>query len=233
MHRTPKLLAVFLAAASLAAAQDAAPAPDAPPARDAPAIVLAAKPDESAPVPAPERDPGTRSVSPGVAQALADGMPRYHPPTPVPTQTPEQILAQAESDKPKNAIPRLPAYVVRESRPPVFRNREILTDAGMVGLTFRNHPGLAIGNLFGLNEGVARQMFYDDERLTSIDDLSDTAHAMAQGGDRAESQFILKETNDTFMRIPDTTWGGPGGGGGFSAAGDLTGNGGLSGGGGK
>ena len=37
-------------------------------------------------------------------------------------------------------------------------------------------------------------MFYDDERLTNIDDLTDTAHAMAQGGDKAEAQYILKET---------------------------------------
>ncbi|HEY5079041.1 MAG TPA: hypothetical protein VII43_04315 [Opitutaceae bacterium] len=234
-NRAPKLLLAFLAAASLAAAQDAAPAPapDAPPTRDAPAIVLAAKPGDSAPVPVPDRDPGARSVSPGVAQALADGMPRYHPPTPVPTQTAEQVQAQIEADKPKNAIPRLPAYIVRESRPPVFRNRELLTDAGIVGLTFRRHPGLAIGNIFGLNEGVAKQMFYDDERLDSMEDLADTAHAMAQGGDRAEAQYILQESKNTFMRIPDTTWGGPGGGGGFSATGDFTGNGGPSGGGGK
>jgi hypothetical protein len=137
----------------------------------------------------------------------------------VPTMTPEQVEAQIEADKPKNAIPRLPAYVVRDSRPPVFRNSELLTQEGIVGLTFRRHRGLAIGNIFGLNEGVAREMFYDDERLTSMDDLADTAHAMAQGGDKAEAQYILKESNDTFMRIPDTTWGGPGGGGGFSGGG--------------
>ena len=183
-HRVPALFLAFAAAAAVAAAQDAAPAPaaDAPPARDAPAIVLAPKAATSAPVPVPDHDAGTRSVSAGVAQALADGMPRYSPPTPAPTQTPEQVQAQAEADKPKNAIPRLPAYVVRDSRPPVFSNRELLTKEGQVALTFRNHPGLAIGNLFGLNEGVARQMFYDDERLSSMADLADTAHAMAQGG---------------------------------------------------
>jgi hypothetical protein len=217
--RTPTLLLAFLASGALAAAQDAAPAGPAQeaPARDAPAIVLAAKP--AAPAPTPSRDSNSRSVSPDVAQALADGMPRYHPPTPVPTQTPEQVAAQAEADKPKNAIPRLPAYVVRDSRPPVFRNSEILTEAGQVRLTFRRHPGLAIGNIFGLNEGVAQQMFYDDERLTSIADLADTAHAMDEGGDRSESQFILQETKDTFMRTPDMSWGGPGGGGGFSGGG--------------
>jgi hypothetical protein len=221
LHRTPKVLLAFLAAAAVAAAQDAVPpAPaDAPAIRSAPAIVLSAKPADAAPVPVPDREEGARSVSPGVAQALSDSMPRYHPPTPVPTLTPEQVQAQEEADKPKNAIPRLPAYVVRESRPPMFRNQEILTNSGVMALTFKNHPGLAIGNLFGLNEGAAREMFYDDERQTSIADLTDTAHAMTRGGDPAEAQFILQSTQDTFMRTPDTTWGGPGGGGGFSGGG--------------
>jgi hypothetical protein len=224
LYRTPKVLLAFLAAAAVAAAQDAAPAAgpapaDAPATRDAPAIVLSAKAPSPAPVPVPNGDSAARSVSPGVAQALSDAMPRYHPPTPVPTLTPEQVQAQEEADKPKNAIPRLPAYVVRESRPPMFRNQEILTNSGVMALTFRNHPGLAIGNIFGLNEGPAREMFYDDERQTSMADLTDTAHAMTRGGDPAEAQFILQSTQDTFMRTPDTTWGGPGGGGGFSGGG--------------
>jgi hypothetical protein len=159
-----------------------------------------------------------RTVSPGIAAALADGMPRYSPPTPAPVQAaaPQE---ESEADKPKNSIPRLPAYVVRDSRPPMFRNSELLTAKGAVDLSFKNHPGLAIGNIFGLNDAVARDMFYDDERLTNMADMSDTAHAMARGGDNAEAQYILQETQDTYMRTPDTTWGGPGGGGGFSGGG--------------
>ena len=103
-------------------------------------------------------------------------------------------------DKPKNEIPRLPKYVVHERRPPVFRERDVFSASGMLDLSFRRHPGLSIGNILGLNEGLARQMIYDDERLASIEDLNETAYSMAQGGDVAEAQYILKATQDTFMR---------------------------------
>jgi hypothetical protein len=220
LHRTPTLLIAFLAAVATAAAQDAAPSPtpaaQAPATRDAPSIVLAPK----APPVAPASDPDsvTRSVSPGIAAALADGMPKFSPPTPTPVPVAE-TQEERDADKPRNSIPRLPAYVVRESRPPMFRTRDLLTPSGLVAFSLKNHPGLKFGNIFGLNDEVARSMYYDDERLTNMADMADTAHAMALGGDRAEAQYILQATQDTYMRTPDTTWGGPGGGGGFSGGG--------------
>ena len=230
LNRTPTLLLALIAAASSAAAQEAAPAPtpaaEAPAApapaaaatRDAPSIVLAARPADTALAPISDSDGVARTVSPGIAQALSDGMPKYSPPTPTPVQAAEPVDMR-EVDKPKNEIPRLPAYVVRESRPPMFSNREMFTQGGMTDFSIRSHPGLAIGNLFGLNEAVARDMFYEDERLASIADMTDTARAMARGGDTAEAQYILQSTQDTYMRAPDMTWNGPGGGGGFSGGG--------------
>jgi hypothetical protein len=205
--RSLKILAVLLAAGGSLAAQEAAPAPT--PARDAQAVVLAPKAPPAADAPAAS-DGVTHSVSPGVSAALSF---KYSPPTPTPE--PKEV----PEDKPKNEIPRLPAYVVRESRPPIFTHRELLTNAGVVNLQFRRHPGLAIGNLFGLNDAVAEQMFYDDERQSSITDLVDTAYAMARGGDKDEAVYILQSTQDTYMRTPDLSWNGPGGGGGFSGGG--------------
>jgi hypothetical protein len=215
-NRTPILLLALVGAALTAAAQDPTPVP--PATRDAASVVLAPKSASPAPAPIADSDGVARPVSPGIAQALADGMPKYSPPTPEPVQPAESQDAR-DLDKPKNEIPRLPAYVVRASRPPIFRPRDLNTSAGLIDLAFRNHPGLAIGNILGLNEALARDMFYEDERLTNIGDLADTAHAMAAGGDKDEAKYILQETQDTYMRTPDTTWGGPGGGGGFSGGG--------------
>jgi hypothetical protein len=122
-------------------------------------------------------------------------------------------------DKPKNQIPRLPKYVVRESRPLVFRNRDLYTTEGLVNLSFKNHPGLGFGNLFGLNSKIAYDMYMDEQRQANIDDLTDTAQAMARGGDKAESQYILPASQEAFMRPIEETWGGPGGNGGFSGGG--------------
>lgn len=220
LNRTHKLLLALIAAAAQAAAQDAAPVSPAAgaPAGDSSSAILAPRRAENAPQPPADSDGTTRTVSPGIAAGLAEGMPKYSPPTPTPVVTGEP-QDMRDVDKPKNEIPRLPKYVVHEQRPPVFRNRDLFTEAEQIELSFKAHPGLLIGNIIGLNAPVAKEMAYEDERLQSIADLTDTAHAMALGGDPAEGRYILQATQDSYMQSVDMSWSGPGGSGGFSGGG--------------
>ena len=223
-YRTPSLMLLLLVATLGAKGQEAAPAKDpaapatpaAAPAPDTSSVILASKP-APAPLPASDdADSNTRSVSAKVAADLALGMPKYDPPkpTPVPAADPQDLR---DIDKPKNEIKRLPKYVVHEAKPPIFRQSELLTDAGKIDLGFKNHPGLRIGNIWGLNEGLAKAMLEDEDRLSAKDDLTDTAHAMARGGDPEESKYILQATQDAYMQnSPLWTWNGPGGNGGNS-----------------
>jgi hypothetical protein len=185
------------AATPPAAASPAAPAP----ANDASTLIMAPPPRDGGPAGRLDSDGETRAVSPAVAAALAEGMPKYSPPTPTPTPAPEQDLR--DLDKPKNEIKRLPKYEVIEKRPPIFRPRDLYTHAGLVNLSFDNHPGLRFGNILGLNSDAAYQMYLDEQRLADIADLTDEARAMSRGGDKAESSYILQATQDTFMRTDD------------------------------
>ena len=221
-YRVPQLLALMLAAAAAATAQteESPPAQAAPgvtaKTQDASSVVLAAKPDATPDAGLSDADGRARSVSPQIAEALSLGMPKYAPPTPtpVPVAEPQDLR---EVDKPKNEIKRLPKYVVHESKPPIFTQNSMLTEAGKIDLSLRNHPGLLIGNLFGLNSDFAKQMMQDEERLSAIDDLTDTARAMARGGDPAEAKYILQASQDAYMQnAPLWTWNGPGGNGGNS-----------------
>jgi hypothetical protein len=220
LNRAAKILIAVIAAAAPAAAQNAPATPPSaanpdpgatPPASDASNVVLAAK----VPEPAPARDESGRAVSAKVAADIGSNMPKYAPPTPAPV-VPADAPDTRDTDKPKNQIPRLPKYVVRESRPPVFRNRDLYTSEGLVNLSFKSHPGLHFGNILGLNSAAALEMYQDQQRLDAMGDLADEAHAMARGGDKAESDYILKESQATYMRPIDEAWSGPGGGGGFS-----------------
>jgi hypothetical protein len=207
MNRALKSLLGLMVTASISAAQTAAPPP-------APTVGAISEPQAAAPVPtpAPAPDYTYKSVSPGVADALSMDRPKFNPPTPTPVAVnePEDMRTV---DKPKNDIPRLPSYIVRDTRPPVFRNRDLYTKEGLVSLSYKLHPGLGIGNLAGLNDSAAYTMFLDDERLANIADLNDTARSIAAGGDKAEGEYILQATQDTFMRPdPGFSWGGPGGG---------------------
>jgi hypothetical protein len=226
--RAPILLAALMISASAAPGQDAAPTPAPAPAAqtsDASGVVLAAKPrDYAAPTPLPDSDGATRSVSAGVAAALSAGAPRYSPPTPAPSPTPE-VADIKDVDKPKNGIVRLPKYVVNESRPPIFRDRDLFTADALLDLTMRRHAGLFFGNILGLNAenkpgSPGYQMMVDDERKDNMDDLFDTAHAMAQGGDYAEGSYILQQSQSTYMRGGgDWDWSGSGPVGSLTGAG--------------
>jgi hypothetical protein len=199
MRRASTLLLAAALAPCLAASDEPAAGPTPTPAAETSRIILAPKGD-STPAPAADSDGVTRSVSPGIAAALSAGMPKYSPPTPTPTPAPE-----TDADKPKNGIVRLPEYLVRERKPPIFRPKDLYTPSGLIDLTFKSHPGLLVGNFLGLNSGSAYQIYLDEQRQSNMADLADTAHAMAQGGDSAESAFILRQSDSTYMRS-GTTW---------------------------
>src|SRR5580692_2622843 len=116
MKRALKSLLAVMVTASIAAAQNASPQAGASPAvptdNAAPAQAVA-----PVPTPAPTADYAYRSVSPGVAEALSMDRPKFNPPTPTPVAVnePEDMRTV---DKPKNDIPRLPSYIVRDTRPP-------------------------------------------------------------------------------------------------------------------
>lgn len=212
-QRALNFLTALLATAALASAQNTTPSPASPasgpasqaaptPNPDTSAIMLEPKQKDSIPLPPLDSDDETRSVSVGVAAALATGMPKYSPPKPTPTAS-DTSTDLRDVDKPKNEIKRLPKYVVQESRPPVFRDRDLFTAAGLADLSFKSHPGLEFGNILGLNSSVATQMYEDDQRLRNMSDLYDTAHAMSLGGDAAEGRYILQQSQETYMRDLD------------------------------
>lgn len=96
--------------------------------------------------------------------------------------------------------PAMPAYTVLESRI-VFRSRDLHTRNGMSALAFKRHPGLLVGDAFNLNRNAAYEMFMEDDWRSTKSDYWDTAHAMAQGGDRAMGRKILEEINDEDLRM--------------------------------
>jgi hypothetical protein len=78
------------------------------------------------------------------------------------------------TDSPPEGVLRLPRYEVRDRRVPALKNRELLTPEGKIDLQFKKHPGLKIGNLFGLNRGIAAAMAAEDdayERRLELQDL--------------------------------------------------------------
>jgi hypothetical protein len=151
--------------------------------------------------------PPARTVESGeIASMLAASMPKYDPPKPPPKQVDPDVDLR-DIDKPRNDIIRLPKYVVHGEKPAVFRERDLYTKSGLGQLALLRYRGLNVGFLPGLNQPIAEQMYRDDERLQNMAALQDTADTMRRGGDSAESIYIMRASNDTFIRGLD--WGAP------------------------
>lgn len=134
---------------------------------------------------AEETVPGEQA-QPGAASRVSSFLPKYSPPKS------GSKVDRREIDRPRNAIPRLPKdvlppestvapslntseeaagegvvrlprYDVREDRLPNFKEREILSPSARIDKYLKRHPGLRIGNFFGLNRGIAAAMIADQD----------------------------------------------------------------------
>lgn len=180
----------------------------------APAQTPAAAPSGATTEPAQPTRKRERAISGDVAASLAAAMPKYNPPKPAPPPTPiEQQPDLRDVDKPKNTIIRLPDYVVREAKPPVFRERDINTQQGLANIAMRRYSTEASRALnrftipiFGqTQEARALAMYAEDERLKNITELNDAAD-MVSARDKAQGAYIKRDIQNTTMRASDYGW---------------------------
>jgi hypothetical protein len=207
----------FLLAATLGSADPAQPATPVAPAPPA------TTPASTAPA-VPTAPADGVVIAPGKAgnTTITAGLPRYAPP---PKQAPKKPAADVETedetgpdgvppspDQPKNKIIRLPRYIVEGDRPPVFRERDIYTKQALAAIAMRRYLStfdrsfLNRFDIFGSKEGRAMAMYYEDARLQDIADLKNAAGNAAKAGDKAESDYLLRETNATFLRSGGMDW---------------------------
>ena len=209
---SPFLLSLLLGlAATAASAQtDSAPTGSGPAADTKTSPVFTPAAATEPPVvrlpPVQDEHGDTRRIqSSELSTALVESMPKYDPPKPV-APKPDA----ADTDKPKNGIVRLPKYVVRDRRPQIFTDKDVMTeqakkDAAMkayvMDLSGAN-PYVAGGARI-LFQSYADQQYADAERASNISSLKADASLSAAGGDKAESDFIKSQSNDTYMRHQD------------------------------
>ncbi|MBI5693843.1 MAG: hypothetical protein HZC55_27525 [Verrucomicrobia bacterium] len=179
--------------------------------------ILNAAPADT-PAPSSSSPRRSRAISGEAAAALAAAAPKYTPPPPKPPPKPEEeMVDMREVDKPKNAIVRLPKYIVQEKKPAVFRERDIHTEKGLTDIAMRRYMSEADRALnrwtlplFGISkEARARAMYEEDERLQNMSDLRD-AGVNATRSDPAAGSYILRESQKTFLRSSDFGWNGGG-----------------------
>ncbi len=208
------LTAAFALAATAAAAQNAA-APAAPKPDDT-TLVPVFTPSAAAPViptaTVQEDDHGDkrRIQSTELNDAVINSVPKYAPPKPAAPKAEDDPTAAKDPNKPKNGVIRLPRYVVHDTTPPIFTNKDILTQAGRDDLAMKQYiidtngmPTFAAFMAKQLFQSNAAQQYADAERASNISSLRSSANAAAAGGDADEAKLIRDQTNDTYIRRSD------------------------------
>lgn len=194
---------LVLAAGTCATAQTPEPEGETP----APLAAEGRAPAPAAATPAPSGTRSERAVSPALAAALAERMPRYNPPPPPRERTQEEI----DAEQPRNRIIRLPQMIVEGQRPPVFRERDLHTEKGMAELAVNRYLSeldRGVLNrytlpLFGQsNEQRALAAYAEEERLRNMR----TAEANAELIEATEGRDAAADFRDTadatFIRTP-------------------------------
>lgn len=159
----------------------------------APSALPPAPPTTSpAPSPAPETP---RAMSPAIAAHLAAQLPKFAPPKPAEPAAP---AAAPDPARPRNTIFRLPNYVVQEEKPPVFKERHLLTPTGRLSLGLKRYPGLRFGSLpIFRNDGWALAMLEEDDRLERKAEMEDLVTLVSLPAERAKAKA---EVQKTFLR---------------------------------
>jgi hypothetical protein len=158
----------------------------------------------------PAEAPGAAAKPPSLGLDISAVMPSYQPERPAGGSPADADLRTI--DKPRNQIPRLPAammqkYVVRASRVPVFRTRDLLSKEGLIDLAFKEHPGLRFGNFFNLNAAAAYDRAIREQLAASRQDLVDDTFALAAGGEPDEEAVMQQDILDA--SFANQTPGGP------------------------
>ncbi len=195
-------LALVFASAVVALAQ-----PTSPPATDAPSVS-----------PTPDR---ARAVSPATADLLKAALPKIAAVKPAEQKSEANSPDLRETDKPRNGIIRLPKFIVRDRKPPVFTDRELLGE-GAFGekLARRYYPEwyLAFNRLARFTplalylpsaEASALARFYDEERLRKMDEFADLTNMVMRSNPAAGAK-VKDLTREAFMRQSDIGWQGGG-----------------------
>ena len=144
-----------------------------------------------------------RVMSEDLAATLAVGMPKYSPPKPPEKKVDAPATDNADArdaNKPKNGIIRLPDYVVRETRSPVFKDRDLATPDRKADIGMKRYAGLNFGPFASLNRPIALAMVQEQERLDNMSELADDAKTSTRAGDTATANYIMRESQKTYLR---------------------------------
>ncbi len=150
------------------------------------------------PEPAGNRSP---SRSAEIAAAIRVKLPKYQP---KPDEDEVTMKESAEAAVERDGVLNLPTVLVQAKRQPPMTEYEMLTPKGRLELALRRRPGLRIGNLFGMNNGVALALLHEDIEREKRERLTEQVERLSLD-DGPETRALKALLKDAVAR-PNTDW---------------------------
>lgn len=117
---------------------------------------------EVRPVDTPDAPPVSRRPSSWISEVLAAELPKYEPHPPA---EPTEVSTADEPAVERDGVLNLPTVTVRPVMKESPADYSFLTAKGRMDLALKTYPGLRVGNLFGLNQGIALYMQMEEQEV--------------------------------------------------------------------
>ena len=157
-----------------------------------------------APATAPTRAPAPRPrLSSEVKEAIAASLPKY---SPLARNNTSVSIAAADSTESSDGVLHLPKMTVRTQRVVPLTGYDFLTPKGRLDLAKKTFPGIRVGNIFGMNDGIALAMLQEKVEAQKREDMSDLVK-LTNALDSTAARDTTKELGKALAR-PNTDWAG-------------------------
>ncbi len=146
-----------------------------------PALALGAE----TPATAPPVSGQPRKVQSHITEALLAKLPRFVPPSAGPGGSASDRDAGDSSDE----ILRLPKMTIRPKQVLPESDYAWLNDKGRLELALKAHPGIRVGNILGLNNGIAAGMQQEERLAAKKADLADQVQRSTLGDSEVDKRI--------------------------------------------
>lgn len=106
--------------------------------------------------------PVSRRSSSWITEVLAAELPKYQP---RPAAESTEISTATEEAVERDGVLNLPTVTVRPVMKESPADYSFLTPKGRLDLAMKTHPGIRVGNIFGLNNGIALYMQMEEQEV--------------------------------------------------------------------
>jgi hypothetical protein len=144
---------------------------------------------------------GSRIRSAEIRAAIRAGLPEYQPQAADPEV---RMTDSGDVAVERDGVLNLPSVTVQARALPSGAAYDFLTPKGRLDLAMKRHPGLRIGNLFGMNHGIALALLQEEVDAAKRDALKATVENVSQA-DGPTARELNRLLRDAVAR-PSTDW---------------------------